>query len=90
MATPTPRVQVPRSATRGEVIEIKTGVRYHEGHVWRVLRGLGWTRQKPARRAVERDQEKIETWVKERWPELKKTPLPGAPGSSSRTRVASR
>ena len=73
-----------------EVIEIKTGVRYHEGHVWRVLRGLGWTRQKPARRAVERDQEKIETWVKERWPELKKTPLPGAPGSSSRTRVASR
>lgn len=73
-----------------EVIEVKTGVRYHEGHVWRVLRGLGWTRQKPARRAIERDQEKVETWVKDRWPELKKTPLPAEPGSSSKTRAASR
>lgn len=73
-----------------EVIEIKTGVRYHEGHVWRVLRGLGWSRQKPARRAVERDQEKIETWVKESWPDLKKRPPSATPGSSSKTSPASR
>lgn len=73
-----------------EVIEIKTGVRYHEGHVWRVLRGLGWSRQRPARRAVERDQEKIETWVKESWPDLKKSPPSARPGSSSKTSPASR
>lgn len=73
-----------------EVIERITGVGYHPGHVWRILRGLGWTRQKPARRAVERDQEKIEAWVKERWPDLKKGPAEIAPGSSSRTRAASR
>jgi len=73
-----------------EVIEAKTGVAYHPGHVWRILRRLGWSRQKPARRAVERDQEKIDTWVKERWPDLKKGSSEGEPGSSSRTRAASR
>lgn len=73
-----------------EVIARLTGVQYHPGHVWRILRGLGWTRQTPARRAAERDEEAIETWVRERWPELKKTPDEIRPGSSSRTRAASR
>ncbi|MDQ6900530.1 MAG: winged helix-turn-helix domain-containing protein [Candidatus Dormibacteraeota bacterium] len=73
-----------------EVIERRTGVSYHPGHVWRILRGLGWSRQKPARKAAERDQEKIEAWVKERWPELKRGPSSGAPGSFSRTRADSR
>ena len=58
-----------------EVIESVTGVTYHKGHVWRVLREqLGWTRQRPARRAIERDDEAIERWVKERWPKIKKGP----------------
>jgi len=56
-----------------EVIESVTGVTYHKGHVWRVLREqLGWTRQRPARRAIERDDEAIDQWVKERWPKIKK------------------
>jgi transposase len=55
-----------------EVIERVSGVRYHPGHVWRILRQqLGWTRQRPARRAVERDDAVIERWVKQRWPNLK-------------------
>lgn len=58
----------------GEVIEDVTGVRYHTGHVWRVLRQMGWTRQRPARKATERDDEAIDRWVKERWPRVKKTP----------------
>jgi transposase len=29
------------------VIAITTGVRYHIGHVWRILRELGWSWQKP-------------------------------------------
>ena len=36
-----------------EVIEATTGVRYHPGHVWRVLRQMGWSRQRPARWAIE-------------------------------------
>jgi transposase len=58
-----------------EVIERVTGVSYHPGHVWYVLRDqLGWTWQRPARRAVERNDEAIEQWVKKRWPQLKKAP----------------
>ena len=56
-----------------EVIERVSGVRYHPGQVWRILRQqLGWTRQRPARRAVERDDAAIAQWVKQRWPNLKK------------------
>ena len=56
-----------------EVIEQVTGVSYHPGHVWYVLRDqLNWTWQRPARRAVERNDEAIERWVKKRWPQLKK------------------
>ena len=42
-----------------DVIERVTGVRYHEGHVWRVMRRLGWSLQKPTTRARERDEEAI-------------------------------
>lgn len=74
-----------------EVVEAVTGVRYHPGHVWRILREqLGWSRQRPARRAVERDDEAIGRWVAERWPRVKKTPGAGTPGSSSRTSRGSR
>src|SRR5437868_2126274 len=56
-----------------EVIEKVTGVSYHPGHVWYVLRDqLGWTWQRPARRAVERDDQAVEHWVRQRWPQLKK------------------
>jgi transposase len=56
-----------------EVIERVTGVRYHPGHVWRILKGIGWSLQRPARRAVERDEEKVRGWVRDRWPRVKKT-----------------
>jgi transposase len=47
-------------------------VRYHECHVWLLLRKLGWTCQKPAKRAVERNEEAIQHWVKGRWPRIKR------------------
>jgi hypothetical protein len=31
----------------GEVIEAETGVVYHQSHVWRILRQMGWSRQRP-------------------------------------------
>ena len=73
-----------------EVIARVTGVEYHPGHVWRVLRAMGWSLQKPARRAAERNPDAIERWVKETWPEVKGGPSRREPGSSSRTRPASR
>jgi transposase len=30
-----------------ELIERETGVHYHEAHVWRIMRRLGWSRQAP-------------------------------------------
>jgi transposase len=73
----------------GEVIEAETGVAYHPGHVWRILREMGWSRQRPARRAVERDEQAIANWVKHEWPRVKKTPGAATPGSASKTSRAS-
>ena len=56
-------------------IERKFGVRYSEVHVWRLLGQLGFSNQKPERRALERDEVAIEQWRKRTWPALKKTPL---------------
>ncbi len=56
------------------IIEKVCHVRYHPRHVWRVLRALGWSRQRPARRARERNQKAIAHWVCVRWPQVKKTP----------------
>jgi transposase len=71
------------------VIQEITGVEYHPGHVWRVLRGLGWSLQRPARRARERDEKEIKRWVAEEWPRVKKTPENSGPGSSSSTKAGS-
>jgi transposase len=73
----------------GEVIEAETGVAYHPGHVWRILGEMGWSRQRPARRAVERDEQAIANWVKHEWPRVKKTPGAATPGSASKTSRAS-
>ncbi len=54
-----------------QVIGRLTGVRYHPGHVWRLLRGLGWSVQRPARRAAERDEAEIARWRAEEWPRIK-------------------
>ena len=73
-----------------DVIETVTGVRYIQTQTWTVLRErLGWSRQRPARRAVERDDEAIATWVKQDWPRIKKAHGAAAPGSSSKTRAGS-
>src|SRR5438445_8708149 len=72
------------------VIERLTGVAYHPGHVWRLLRQTGWTPQRPAPRPVERRDEPLEPCVRNPWPKVKKTPGAGGPGSSSRTSRASR
>lgn len=59
------------------LIEERFGVEYHPGHVWRILHDdLGWTWQKPARRATERDEEATRTWKAEVWPQIEKKGVP--------------
>jgi transposase len=73
------------------VITQLTGVRYHPGHVWVILRHrLGWTLQRPERRASERDEEAITRWVQQEWPRIKKGQPQNRPGSSSSTNRPSR
>jgi transposase len=72
------------------VIKRVTGVKYHPGHVWRLLGALDWTLQRPAKRARERNETAIRHWVTTRWPAVKKTLGGAEPGSSSRTRAVSR
>ena len=77
-------------ARGAEGIETVTGVHYSQTQTWTILRErLGWSRQRPARRAAERDDEAIATWVKQDWPRIKKVRGAAARGSSSKTRADS-
>ncbi len=55
-----------------ELIRRQFGVRYHPAHVSRLVRALGFSLQKPERRAYQRDEEAIRRFKEKRWPELKK------------------
>ena len=45
-----------------QVIRREFHVRYHPGHLWRVLGKMGWSCQKPERLARERDEEAVRQW----------------------------
>lgn len=72
------------------LIATLTGVKYHPGHVWRILRAMDWSLQRPEHRAKERDDEAITRWQKRRWPARKGGRSGEASGSSTWTRAASR
>src|SRR5690242_420585 len=78
---------LPRVAT---LIARQTGVQFHPGHVWYLLRALNWSVQRPVRQAQERDEAAIAQWKRTRWVQVKKTPGGAAPGSSSRMKAAFR
>jgi transposase len=61
--------------TRGRIASVirrEFGVTYSQGHVGRLLGKIGWSSQKPIERASQRDEEAIEHWRTETWPELQK------------------
>jgi transposase len=47
-----------------EVLQERFSVEYHPSHMWKILRKLGWSCQKPERRSRERDESQIEAWRK--------------------------
>ena len=55
-----------------EVIAKKLQVLYHPCHVWKILRGLGWTSQKPEQQARESDDDAMQRWRKRDWPRIKR------------------
>ena len=81
---PTPLWSCPRAA---RLIRRRFGVRYHEGHVWKLLRSLNWSPQRPVGKARERNEEAIRTWRRKIWPAIKKKPANRAARSSSSTKA---
>ena len=61
------------------------GVRYHDGHVWKILWALNWSPQRPVGQARERNEEAIRYWQRKTWPATKKKPKNKAARSSSST-----
>ena len=55
-----------------EVIGLRFAVWYHADHVRKWLHQLGFSPQKPEQRAVERDEQAIQTWVEQTLPRLEK------------------
>jgi len=55
-----------------EVIRKKFGVSLSEVSVWRLLRKLGLSPQKPLFRAYQQDPVKVETYLKEEYPKIKR------------------
>jgi transposase len=77
------------TARIAELVKRKFKVHYHPDHVGRLMHSLGFSHQKPERRALERNEDAISKWKKKDWPRIKKTPGGWALLSSSSTNPAS-
>jgi len=57
-----------------QLIERRYGVTYHVDSLPKFLHALGFSCQKPEKRAFERDDEAVARWVARDWPRIKKKP----------------
>jgi len=60
------------------LIEREFAQRYSAVHVWRILGGLGFSSQRPERRAIERDEDVVRRFKRHTLPRLKKKPSKNA------------
>jgi transposase len=58
----------------GVVIKRLHGVKFSQAQIWRILGSLGFSAQKPDKRAIERNEEVVRSWKRSKWPALKKKP----------------
>lgn len=65
-----------------DLIERQLGVKYHRNHVGKLLHQIGFSHQKPERRATQRNEAAIRQWKRSVWPRVKKTPQGWQPTSS--------
>jgi putative transposase len=73
-----------------QVLRRSQGIIYDPDHLSVVMRRLGWSVQKPQKKALERDEAAIRTWVETTYREVEKGGSSEGPPSSSRTRPAPR
>jgi transposase len=64
---PTELWTLPRVA---EVIRDKFGVDYHDSHISKIMKKIGWSKQKPEKHAKEQNVDEVEHWRNVRWPEI--------------------
>ncbi|MBB2911728.1 putative transposase [Streptosporangium becharense] len=69
-----------------DLIAVLFRVRYTLRGVSYLLHRLGWSPQIPVRRAVERGEGVIESWITEEWPVVKRRRSTWAPGCAGKTR----
>jgi transposase len=55
-----------------EVIERRFGIKYHPSHVWKILRSLSFSCQKPEQQAREQNEDEVHRWRRYKWPTLKR------------------
>jgi len=55
------------------LIKQRFSVSLTDPSVWRLLRALGWSVQRPTGQARQRDEQAIRRWKARRWPALKKS-----------------
>jgi len=67
------------TARIARLIEEEFGVHYPPNHIGRLMQRLNWSHQKPERRAIEQEDQKVERWKRQQWPRIKKKPLGWAP-----------
>lgn len=56
------------------LVKREFGVAYSTTGGWELLRSLGFSPQKPEKRALQRDEQAIMQWKRKSWPALKKKP----------------
>lgn len=71
-----------------KVIRERFGAAYHVRYLGRLLKKLGFTRQKPAFRATQRDERAIARWRSHDWPRIKKRLVGAERRSFSSTKPA--
>jgi transposase len=59
-----------------QILQEEFGLTYHPGHVRKLLKQLGYSRQRPTTRLIQADLAQKRKWVRYTYPNLKKTPKP--------------
>lgn len=57
-----------------ETLQREWGVRYSQSATWLILKGHGFSWQRPRRQAREKNLPRVESWKRRSWPRYKKKP----------------
>jgi transposase len=60
------------------LIRLEFGISYHPVHVGRLCQAIGWSPQKPTRRARQQDEAAMARWREATWPAIKRGRRPSS------------